>query len=89
MTKGISITITKKTKKAHKCCMCGKLIEKNSMCISAYGFDFDNIRVNEKLHPRPECYEEWIDNIELMDKNDIAELITKAKTETRIEPKIS
>lgn len=79
LNSGINITITRKTRKPHKCCMCGFLIKKNSMCISAYGFDYDNFKINEKIHPDPKCYDEWIGNIDLMDKNDINIMIEKAK----------
>lgn len=73
------------TRKSYKCSMCGKLIEKNSMCISAYGFDYDNLRVNEKIHPDPKCYDEWIENIDLMDRSDIDDMIKKAKRRILIE----
>ena len=89
LNSGVDIKITIKTKKSHKCSMCGGLIEKNSMCISAYGFDYDNQRLNEKIHPDPKCYDQWIDNFDIITKSDIDKMIRKASSGVKIEQKIS
>jgi len=70
----IQITIVKKTRKESKCCMCDKVIPLGSKCISAYGFDDYNEKINEKVHPDKECYKEWFDNIDMVEPEDYPEL---------------
>ena len=70
----VTTTITKKTSKEHQCCMCGKSIEKGSKCITAFGYDYDNERVNERVHAKKECYEEWFGNIDGVEASDFPEL---------------
>ena len=71
----VHISIVKSTKKDSKCCMCGKVIPKGSKSISAFGYDYDNERINERVHAIKDCYEEWFGNIDMVEPSDFPELM--------------
>lgn len=71
----INIKIVKKSKKDSTCCMCGKPILAGSKCISAFGYDYDNLRVNEKVHVDKKCYVDWFTGIDMAEPEDYPELI--------------
>ena len=71
----IQVVVVKKTRKEKVCCMCGKTIPIGSECISAFGYDYDNDRINEKVHCKKECYEEWFGNIDGIEPKDFPQLV--------------
>lgn len=75
---GINIKIVKKAKKQFRCGFCPEPIKIGDPCISAFGFDYDMERINERIHIKPECYQEWVSGIDMIDDGDIARMIRKA-----------
>jgi len=82
---GIHTSIIKSTQKEYRCGFCPEPIPKGSMCISAFGYDYDDEQVNERIHIKPKCYEEWVNQIDMLEPEDIKKMIEEAQ-QVKVKP---
>lgn len=74
---GIYITIIKKTRKVFQCGYCLEPILKGTVCINAFGYDYDDEKAYERIHIKSKCYEEWVREMSMLEIQKIKKMIDK------------